>query len=160
MAETDGDEVFQAVVAIADESLDHLRKILSQMSYEQANTVPTLPGANSPYAIVTHCIGMTDYWGGSVIAGLRIPRDRDAEFEAHGDPQLLCEEVERLRRRFPERVRIALTEGVRDRSATGSTRSDAQTASPTWILLHIVRELAQHLGQLELTRDVIATNDR
>ncbi|MEE2032536.1 DinB family protein [Rhodococcus chondri] len=159
MTGTEADEVYQAVVAIADESLVHLREILSRMSYEQANTVPALPGANSPYAIVTHCVGMTDYWGGSLIAGLRIPRDRDAEFDAHGDPQQLCDEVERLRRRLPEWVKIALTEGVRDRTATGTNRSDAQTASPTWMLVHIVRELSQHLGQLEITRDLLSADD-
>ncbi len=158
MAGTDVDEIYQAVVAIADESLAHMQKILSQMSCQQANTVPALPGANSAYAIVTHCVGMTDYWGGSVIAGLRIPRDRDSEFEAHGDPRDLCDEVERLRRRFPGGVRIALTEGIRDRTAVGTTRSNAQTASPTWVLLHIVRELSQHLGQLEITRDLLVAN--
>jgi hypothetical protein len=156
---SDVDEVYQAVVAVADESLERMREILSQMSYRQANTVPALPGANSPYAIITHCVGMADYWGGSLIAGLRIPRDRDAEFEAHGDPRHLCDEVERLRRRFPEWVKIALTEGIRDRTAAGTTRSNAETASPTWVLLHIVRELSQHLGQLEITRDLLSTND-
>jgi hypothetical protein len=50
---------------------------------------------------------------------------------------------------------ISLCEGIRDRSVTGSTRSDAATATPEWVLLHIVRELAQHLGQLELTRDLL-----
>ncbi|WFR71202.1 DUF664 domain-containing protein [Prescottella defluvii] len=55
---------------------------------------------------------------------------------------------------------IALTEGVRDRTPTGTTRSSTtQTASATWILLHIVRELSQHLGQLEITRDILATNN-
>lgn len=157
--ESDVDEMYQAVVAVADESLERMRDILSQMSFQQANTVPALPGANSPYAIVTHCVGMADYWGGSLIAGLRIPRDRDAEFEAHGDPRHLCDVVERLRRRLPEWVRIALTEGLRDRTAVGTTRSNAQTASPTWVLLHIVRELSQHLGQLEITRDLLSMDD-
>ncbi|MBM4511934.1 DUF664 domain-containing protein [Rhodococcus hoagii] len=41
----------------------------------------------------------------------------------------------------------------------GTTRGDtARTASATWMLLHIVRELSQHLGQLEITRDVLSTD--
>lgn len=155
------DDTYQAVVSIADESLAAMRAILADMTSEQANRVPNLPGANSPYAIGAHCVGMADYWGGSLIAGLRIPRDRDSEFRAQGDPQELCAELDRIRESFPERVAIALTEGVRDRTPPGTTRSDsARTATATWMLLHIVRELSQHLGQLEITRDILAADDR
>ncbi|WP_233283256.1 DinB family protein [Prescottella equi] len=152
-------DTYQAVVSVADESLAAIQAILSDMTAEQANRVPDLPGANSPYAIGAHCVGMADYWGGSLIAGLRIPRDRDSEFRAHGDPQQLCAELTRIRNELPQHVAIALTEGVRDRTPAGTTRGDtARTASATWMLLHIVRELSQHLGQLEITRDVLSTD--
>lgn len=160
MAHHIDDDTFQAIVSIADESLAAMQAILAAMTTEQANRAPDLPGANSPYAIGTHCVGMVDFWAGSVIAGLRIPRDRDGEFRAQGDPQQLCAELGRVRASFPQRVEIALTEGVRDRTASGTTRSDTvQTASATWILIHIVRELSQHLGQLELTRDVLVKGE-
>lgn len=161
MAENTVDETRQAVVSIADESLAAMQTILARMSSDQANRAPDLPGANSPYAIGTHCVAMADYWGGSLIAGLHIPRDRDGEFRAHGDPQYLCDELGRVREQFPERVMIALTEGVRDRTSAGTTRSDiVESASATWMLLHIVRELSQHLGQLEVTRDILSAADR
>ncbi|MBY4213621.1 DUF664 domain-containing protein [Rhodococcus fascians] len=34
-------------------------------------------------------------------------------------------------------------------------RPEFATATPEWVLTHLVRELAQHLSQLELTRDVL-----
>ena len=148
-------------MSIAQESLTAIEDILADMSSEQANRVPDLPGANSPYAIGTHCLGMVEYWGGSVIAGLRIPRDRDGEFHATGDPQVLCENIARLRQRFAEWAAIGVREGARDRSAVGTARSEtARTASATWMLLHVLRELSQHLGQLEITRDILTHNEQ
>jgi hypothetical protein len=144
-----------AVLAISGESLDDMARILADLGDELSNTRPDLPGANSPYAIVFHCVGMLEHWAGSVIAGLAIPRDRDAEFTASGAVDDLLRRVADVRDRLPDWVDVAVREGIRDRTVTGSTRSDAATATPEWVLLHIVRELAQHLGQLELTRDLL-----
>lgn len=160
VADEDRNASYNAVVSIAQESLTAIEDILAGMSSEQANRVPDLAGANSPYAIGTHCVGMVEYWGGSVIAGLGIPRDRDVEFQAVGDPQVLRAEIARIRQRFAEWAAIGMSEGPRDRSAVGTTRSETvRTASATWMLLHVVRELAQHLGQLEITRDILTKNE-
>jgi hypothetical protein len=43
-----------------------------------------MPNTSTPFAILTHCIGLTRYWLGTVIAGRQIPRGRDAEFSARG----------------------------------------------------------------------------
>lgn len=43
-----------------------------------------LPGTNAPYGIVTHCLGVLDYWVGQCVAGRTIQRDREAEFRAQG----------------------------------------------------------------------------
>lgn len=146
-----------AVLDICGESLDTMVEILEDLGTATANRIPDLPGANSPYAIVFHCVGMLRFWAGSVVAGLRIPRDRDAEFTASGAVEDLIADVRLARAQLAEWVVIALTEGIRDRSAVGSTRATAvETAGPEWVLLHINRELAQHLGQLEITRDLLA----
>jgi hypothetical protein len=147
--------VAQATLAIIGESLSSMTEILRGLGDELANTRPDLPGANSPYAIVFHCVGVIEHWAGSVIAGLRIPRDRAAEFTATGRVDDLITRVDDVRARLPEWVNVALREGIRDRTVIGSTRPEAATATPEWVLIHVVRELAQHLGQLELTRDVL-----
>ncbi|WP_437424807.1 DinB family protein [Williamsia muralis] len=142
-------------LAITGESLSSMTEILKSLGDELANTRPDLPGANSPYAIVFHCVGVIEHWAGSVIAGLRIPRDRAAEFTATGRVDDLITRVDDVRARLPEWVDVALREGIRDRTVIGSTRPEVATATPEWVLTHVVRELAQHLGQLELTRDVL-----
>ena len=145
----------EATLAITGESLSSMTEILTGLGDELSNTRPDLPGANSPYAIVFHCVGVIEHWAGSVIAGLKIPRDRAAEFTATGRVDELITRVDDVRARLPEWVDVALREGIRDRTVTGSTRPEVATATPEWVLTHVVRELAQHLGQLELTRDVL-----
>ncbi len=147
--------VADATLAITGQSLSSMSDILKGLGDELANTRPELPGANSPYAIVFHCVAVIEHWGGSVIAGLRIPRDRAAEFTAEGRVDDLITRVDDVSARLPEWVDVALREGIRDRTVMGSTRPELATATPEWVLTHLVRELAQHLGQLELTRDVL-----
>lgn len=147
--------VADAVLAITGGSLSSMTEILRELGDELANTKPDLPGANSPYAIVFHCVAVIEYWAGSVIAGLKIPRDRAAEFTATGRVDDVITRLDDVRAHLPEWVDVALREGIRDRTVMGTTRPELATATPEWVLTHLVRELAQHLGQLELTRDVL-----
>lgn len=151
----------QALLDISAECFATMADILTVLGDDVANRRPDLPGANSCYAIVNHCIGMVDYWAGSFVAGQRIPRDRDSEFTAAGPVDELLDRLTALRQRFPAWVEVAVTEGIRDRDLAGSvragtTRAEAlATATPEWVLLHILHDLAQHVGQLEITRDLL-----
>lgn len=147
--------VADAVLAITGGSLSSMTEILRELGDELADTKPDLPGANSPYAIVFHCVAVIEYWAGSVIAGLKIPRDRAAEFTATGRVDDVITRLDDVRAHLHEWVDVALREGIRDRTVMGTTRPELATATPEWVLTHLVRELAQHLGQLELTRDVL-----
>ncbi|WP_052688850.1 DUF664 domain-containing protein [Williamsia herbipolensis] len=150
------DPLHAAAATIIDETLVSMRTIVADLGDGLVNTTPPLPQTNSPYAIVFHCVELTKFWAGSVIGGEQIPRDRAAEFHATGTTAALCDAVDDVRTRVGDWLHIAVTEGVRDRDVRGSTRTaDIAEATPQWIVLHILRELAQHLGQLELTRDVL-----
>ncbi|MGJ0121224.1 DinB family protein [Williamsia sp. MIQD14] len=150
------DPLQAAAGTVIDETLAAMRTIVADLGDDLANVTPPLPQTNSPYAIVFHCVELTKFWAGSVIGGEQIPRDRDAEFHATGTVADLCDALDDLRARVGDWLHIAVTEGVRDREVRGSTRTaDIAEATPQWIVLHVVRELAQHLGQLELTRDVL-----
>ncbi len=145
-----------AVEVLVEENLAAMRAIVVELGDGRVTTVPALPGANSPFAIVFHCVEMLKFWCGSVIGGERIPRDRAAEFAATGTVAALESAIDDVAARVGDWVHIALTEGVRDREVSGSTRTSAVAdATPEWILLHVIRELSQHLGQLELSRDIL-----
>ncbi|MEV7043555.1 DinB family protein [Amycolatopsis sp. NPDC051061] len=74
-------------------ALDGMAAILAELGDERANRRPPLPGANTPYAIVTHCLGVLEFWAGSLVAGRAVERDRDAEFTASGPVAGLIERV-------------------------------------------------------------------
>ncbi|MFT4085781.1 MAG: DUF664 domain-containing protein [Gordonia sp. (in: high G+C Gram-positive bacteria)] len=141
---------------IADELFAGIDDVLEDCDDQTVNAKPAgAPQVNSVFALVTHIDGMLGFWGGSVVAGESIPRDRDAEFTATGTVEQARALVARSRERLPRWIRLALTEGIADRSPVGTTRSDVATATPEFVVLHMLRELAQHTGHLQICRDVV-----
>ena len=55
-----------------DRALDGMLRIVEELGEERVNMRPDLPGANSPYAILTHCIGVCDYWIGTLLGKARV----------------------------------------------------------------------------------------
>ncbi|MFZ2510468.1 MAG: DUF664 domain-containing protein [Gordonia sp. (in: high G+C Gram-positive bacteria)] len=151
----------EAFLSKAAECFASMTTILTTLGDDLANVRPNLPDANSCYAITHHCIGVVDYWAGSFIAGHRIPRDRSTEFTAVGPVADLVERLAALQERLPAWVDIAVTDGVRDRDLAdgvrgGTTRVEVlATATGEWALLHILQDLAQHVGHMEITRDLL-----
>jgi hypothetical protein len=138
----------------ADLALSEMARIVEALGDTSANEAPPLPGANSPFAILTHCLGVLEYWGGATVAGRSIQRDREAEFRARGDVAGLLARTEAARRRLHEDVGaldpLAEPHVVR-RPDDPAPYSETQGA----VLLHMVEELFQHLGQMEITRDML-----
>jgi uncharacterized protein DUF664 len=139
----------------ADEALEQMTAIVSGLGDDLASRRPDLPGANSPYAILTHCCGVVEQWAGEMIAGRRVERDRAAEFVATGTVASLRAKVERARVRLRQDL-AELDWAAPPRGAVDPQDADLPLGqSQGGVLLHITEELHQHLGQLELTRDVL-----
>src|SRR5580693_8553447 len=85
-----------------DNALDRMVVILRDLGDERANQRPALDGANSPYAILTHCLGVMEFWGGFSVAEREISRDRAAEFVAQGDVGELLSRVATARGQLEE----------------------------------------------------------
>lgn len=136
-----------------DEALDGMVAIVTELGDELANRRPDVPGANSPYATLTHCLGVMEFWGGHVVAGRDSERDREAEFRASG---AVVDLVERVRR-----ARAQLVADMADRDAYAPPLNppldcpEPMTATQGGVLLHVYEELAQHRGQMEVCRDVL-----
>lgn len=140
---------------IVDELFDDIAAVLDHCDDETVNATPDVEGVNSVFALVTHIDGMIGYWLGSFVAGEEIPRDRAAEFVATGTVERARELLARTRSRVPGWASIARTEGIRNPSATGTTRPDAASSTPEFVLLHVLRELAQHTGHIQICADVV-----
>jgi hypothetical protein len=138
-----------------DVALDGMVAIVTGLGDDLANRHLDVPGGNSPYAVLTHCLGVMDEWAGELVAGRRIDRDRSAEFQAHGPVAELAARVEKARRQ--------LVADLADLDAAAPTRGTPDPADAVLpmartqggALVHLYEELAQHHGQMEVTRDVL-----
>jgi hypothetical protein len=146
-----------AFLDVAAETLDTIDHVLDDLDDRIVNAAPPVPGVNSVFALVTHVGGALGYWGGSLMAGEDIPRDRAAEFHAMGTVVQARVIVEKLRTDLPRWAAVAAT-GIRNPAATGTTRRNAAEATPEWVLTHMLRELTQHAGHMEICRDLVADN--
>ncbi len=145
-----------AVVSYVDRAMDQMTAIVTELGDDLANRKPGLPGANSPYAILRHCLGVMEFWGGQVVAGREITRDRDAEFRAHGPVAGLAAATAEARRRFRADAAAAdFAAPPRGGGHHSKGGDDLEFTSQGHTLLHVLEEVTQHLGQLELTRDVL-----
>jgi hypothetical protein len=155
------EEVTLIVVSTADflwyvdTALDQMVSIVTQLGDETASRRPDLEGANSPFAILTHCLGVMEDWGGDMVAGRGIERDRDAEFRAEGAVADLVARTTAARRQLEVDMAglepLAAPRGIPDPGDVELPLGRTQGG----VLLHILEELFQHLGQMEISRDVL-----
>ena len=83
-----------------DEALEGMVTIVTELGDELATRSLDVPGSNPPYAVLYHCLGVMEYWGGELVAGRCVERDRDAEFRAHGPVAELVQRTRRARRQL------------------------------------------------------------
>ncbi|MGH9093996.1 MAG: hypothetical protein ACRDXE_02440, partial [Acidimicrobiales bacterium] len=71
-------------LSFVDEALGAMVAIVEDLGDELANRRPDIDATNTPYVLLTHCLGVLEYWGGHMVAGRPVGRDREAEFAASG----------------------------------------------------------------------------
>ncbi|MET7400496.1 aminotransferase class I/II-fold pyridoxal phosphate-dependent enzyme [Dactylosporangium sp. NPDC005572] len=138
-----------------DRAFDGMTRIVGELGDDLANRRPALPGANTPYGLLTHCLGVVEYWAGSLVAGRPIERDRDREFTSRGPVAGLLARVAEVRAHLAADARGATPgdppRGTPDPRFLGPDGIDTQGA----VLQHVYEELCQHHGQMEVLRDAL-----
>src|SRR6266540_1689116 len=109
----------------ASAALDGMCRIAVELGDDLANRRPAIPGANTPYALVIHCLGVAGYWAGGPVGRL-VPL------------------VEQAKAQLPPR-------GALD----GAYEGPPQPLTQGTVLLHVLEELCQHHGQAEVIRDAL-----
>lgn len=142
-----------ALLPFINNALDEMVRIAETLGDERVNQRPHLPHTNSPYAIWTHCVGVTHYWLGHVIAGRAITRDREAKFQARGTVTEIHQAVRSLQEQLQEDIRPV--QGDQSVAHPVALHGSEQDHTQGDVLLHCYREFAQHHGQMELTRDIL-----
>ncbi len=143
-----------------DRALAEMAGIVEELGDALANRRPPFRGGNSAFVILTHCLGVMEYWGGATVAERPVQRDRAAEFGARGEVAGLLRRTEHARRRLREDIvgldATAAPVGVRPDPDDPAPYTQAKGAA----LIHILEELFQHLGHMQITRDALVAGTR
>ncbi len=145
-------------LSYASEAIDAMADMVLGLGDDLANQRPDLPGANSPYAILTHCLGVMEFWGGHVVAGRAVERDRPAEFRAAGPVADLAERARQAQDQLRSDVALAQPSAPVRGVLSEKDRQKPLGRTQGGALMHVYEELAQHRGQMEITRDILRAN--
>jgi hypothetical protein len=145
----------EAVTSYVERGVEAMARIVRELGDDLANRRPELPGANSPYVILRHCLGVMEFWGGHMVAGREVHRDRPAEFTASGPVEPLIEAARRASAQFRADAATAELTAAPRGTDPSFRKEELETRSQEHVLLHVMEEIYQHLGQLEITRDIL-----
>ncbi len=135
-------------------AFDGMLKIAEELGDERINQRPNnMANTSTPFVILTHCVGLTRYWLGTVIAGRQIQRDRDVEFSAHGTVADLCQAVRQVQQEIQEDIKRV--RGDQPSAFPEAVRPQHKEWTQGHFLLQCYKELAQHHGHMELSRDIM-----
>jgi hypothetical protein len=94
----------EAVLPFINRALDGMVHIVETLGDARVNQRPNVPGTNSPYVILAHCVGLTQHLLGAVLGGRLVQRDREAEFRAHGTVAEIRQAVRELQQQIQEDI--------------------------------------------------------
>ena len=141
-----------------DRAFDGMSEIVSSLGQEISNTRAPIHGGNSPYAILYHCVGLTNYWIGTLIGNRTTKRDRNSEFVSTGDVNTLLRSVEEIKKQI--RLDLRKFNGrmppTEIPNAAYSPMKEHKNWNQAQVLIHTYEELAQHHGHMEITKDILA----
>lgn len=120
----------------------------------RVNERPIGPQTNAVAALVIHCCEVTEFWLGHVALGRPSDRDRESEFSRTATVAELHTMVESTLGRIGDDL---------ERMAAGDLQADRTLRqflpdgdeSDAALVLHVVEELYQHLGHMELAVDAL-----
>ncbi len=128
--------------------------VAERLGDDLLNVRPVGEETNAVGALVVHCCELTNFWLAHVAGGQPTERDRDSEFDRVSTVAEVRDMVERT---------LGTTRDDLERIATGEAQADpvlrqflpGGDESDDSLVLHVLEELFQHLGHMELTADVL-----
>jgi uncharacterized damage-inducible protein DinB len=119
------------------------------------NDRPFGPNTNAVAALIVHCCAVTEFWIGHVALGRPTSRDRESEFSTEATVAELNAMVDATLDQASEDL-AAMDEGRVQPDRTGRQFLEGGDESDGAIVLHVLEELYQHLGHMELAADALA----
>jgi len=131
---------------------------LKGLSEEQLNRRPDVPGANCGYVIATHVLGNARAWVLGIVCGQPLRRDRPGEFASSGTYEELGKVACALSGEIDAALAALEPSTLDDRFVPAQElwgEGTPHEMSRREALAHVLEHASMHLGQIQLTRDVV-----
>ena len=134
-------------------------RVLDRLDDDRVNKRPDGWGTNSVAGLIVHCCELAPSWFQTPGLGRESARDRDAEFSTTAT-------VAELRERILAAADRSCT--LVDEFAAGPTASEhplrefmpGSDRTDGALVIHVLEELFQHLGHMEVTADALSLSDQ
>ena len=109
-------------------------------------------GMNSISVLVMHTTGAARFLVGEVVLGVSSQRDRSAEFSAQG---LTAAQLQAASQTALDVIQAALEKlTLQELEASRVSPRDGRELTVGWCLAHAFEHTAQHLGHIQITRQI------
>ena len=132
--------------------------VADRLGDDRVNDRPHGSDTNAVAALIVHCCAVTEFWIGHVTLGRPTSRDRESEFSATATVADLHATVEATLAQLADDL-AAIDEGRVQPDRTGRQFLEGGDESDGAIVLHVLEELYQHLGHMELAADALTIRD-
>ncbi len=139
-----------------DRAFDHMLGVVDRLGDDRVNQRPLGPQTNAVAALVIHCCEVAEFWMGHVALGRPSRRDRAEEFSRTASVSELHELVGATRAQVVADLgRFEAGEGLDQGGRQFLPGGDTSDGS---VVLHVIEELFQHLGHMEIAADALGVD--
>jgi hypothetical protein len=144
------------VVAYLDHAFMQMLTVADRLGDERVNERPLGPTTNAVAPLIVHCCGVTEFWLGHVTLGRPSTRDRAREFETTATVAELRALVDATATRArADLAAIGKGEAGPPHPARSELIGGSEEEASATAALHVLEELYQHLGHMELAADAL-----
>jgi len=136
-----------------DRALDTMLGVARRLDAEQLNRRPHGDGTNAAASLVVHCCAVVEFWFGHIALGRPSTRDRDGEFDATATHDELDELVAATK--VQSALDLAMIDAPHEELESEIRVFLPGSGDDVELVLHVIEELYQHLGHMELAADAV-----
>jgi hypothetical protein len=136
-------------------AFEQMLDVADRLGDELVNDRPHGSETNAVAALIIHSCAVAEFWIGHVALGRPSYRDRESEFSSTATVAELHALVAATLSQVSEDL-AAIDEGKTQPDRTGRQFLEGGDESDGAIVLHVLEELYQHLGHMELAADALA----
>jgi uncharacterized damage-inducible protein DinB len=132
-----------------------MHAVVDRLDDDQVNTAPFGLTTNSVAGLVVHCCGVGEFWLGHVGLGRASERDRENEFTTTATTSELHAAIDAAQQQICADIRSLDAGEASDEYAAGRQFLDEGDGADAALVVHVIEELFQHLGHMDITADAL-----